>query len=182
MGGKRKIMKKFLSEFKAFALKGNVMDLAIGVIIGAAFQDIVKALTADFITPLIAALTGSVGEDGKVTIGGQFTINGASFNYGDFISSIINFLIMAFILFLLVRVVNKMMNLGKKEPAKTVRDCPYCLSKISVKACKCPNCTSDVEPLPEEEEDNSTRFDRIKGGMKAKVSKNKKNADKDSEE
>lgn len=107
-------MKKFLEEFKAFALKGNVMDLAIGVIIGAAFQNIVTALTENFINPLIALCTGGAGEDG-VTIGGQFVINGVAFNYGAFISSIINFLIMAFILFMLIKGVNKLMTIGRKK-------------------------------------------------------------------
>lgn len=107
-------MKKFLEEFKAFALKGNVMDLAIGVIIGAAFQNIVTALTENFINPLIALCTGGAGEDG-VTIGGQFVINGVAFNYGAFISSIVNFLIMAFILFMLIKGVNRLMTIGKKK-------------------------------------------------------------------
>lgn len=109
-------MKKFLEEFKAFALKGNVMDLAVGVIIGAAFQNIVTALTENFINPLIALCTGGAGEDG-VVIGGTFTINGVVFNYGAFISAIINFLIMAFILFLLIKGVNKLMTIGKKKEA-----------------------------------------------------------------
>ena len=96
------------------------MDLAIGVIIGAAFQNIVSALTNDFITPLIAAITGKTDENGGVELGGQFTINGATFNYGDFISAIINFLIMALILFLLIKGVNKLMSLGhKKEEEET---------------------------------------------------------------
>ena len=77
-------MKKFIKEFKEFALKGNVMDLAIGVIIGAAFQNIVSALTNDFITPLIQAITGNEDATGFST-GGSFKINGATFNYGDFI-------------------------------------------------------------------------------------------------
>ena len=109
-------MKKFFEEFKAFALKGNVMDLAVGVIIGAAFQNIVTALTENFINPLIALCTGGAGEDG-VVIGGTFTINGVVFNYGAFISAIINFLIMAFILFLLIKGVNKLMTIGKKKEA-----------------------------------------------------------------
>ena len=108
-------MKKFIEEFKKFALKGNVMDLAIGVIIGAAFQNIVSALTNDFITPLIAAITGKTDENGGVVIGGQFTINGATFNYGDFISSIINFLIMALILFLLIKIIRKLYHLNAKK-------------------------------------------------------------------
>lgn len=145
-------MKKFVEEFKAFALKGNVMDLAIGVIIGAAFQNIVTALTSDFITPLIAALTGKTDEEGGVAIGGSFTINGATFNYGDFISAIINFLIMAFILFLLVKAVNKLMNVGKKpvEPgAPTTKVCPFCKSTIDIEATRCPHCTSELEKAAE---------------------------------
>lgn len=147
-------MKKFFEEFKQFALKGNVMDLAVGVIIGAAFQNIVTALTVDFITPLIAAITGSTAEDGTVSIGGTFTINGAVFNYGDFISSIINFLIMAFILFLIIKAVNKLMNVGKKKQAPgapTTKVCPFCKSTIDIEATKCPHCTSDL-PAKEEEE------------------------------
>lgn len=114
------------------------MDLAIGVIIGAAFQNIVSALTNDFITPLIAAITGKTDENGGVELGGQFTINGATFNYGDFISAIINFLIMALILFLLIKGVNKLMSLGHKkeeeETAPLTRKCPYCYGEIDIKA------------------------------------------------
>ena len=134
-------MKKFIKEFKEFALKGNV-------IIGAAFQNIVSALTNDFITPLIAAITGKTDENGGVELGGQFTINGATFNYGDFISAIINFLIMALILFLLIKGVNKLMSLGHKkeveETAPLTRKCPYCYGEIDIKATKCMHCTSDV--------------------------------------
>lgn len=107
-------MKNFLEEFKAFALKGNVMDLAIGVIIGAAFQNIVTALTENFINPLIALCTGGTSEDG-IMIGGRFTINGVSFNYGAFLSAVINFLIMALILFMLIKGVNRLMTIGKKK-------------------------------------------------------------------
>lgn len=107
-------MKKFLEEFKAFALKGNVMDLAVGVIIGAAFQNIVTALTENFINPLIALCTGGTSEDG-IMIGGRFTINGVSFNYGAFLSAVINFLIMALILFMLIKGVNRLMTIGKKK-------------------------------------------------------------------
>lgn len=139
-------MKKFIHEFKEFALKGNVMDLAVGVIIGAAFQSIVTALTSSFINPLIAVCTG--GADGEgVTVGGTFTIRGIVFDYGAFITAVINFLIMAFILFLLVKAMNKMMNLGKKkdEPAPTTKECPYCFSKISIKATRCPCCTAQLD-------------------------------------
>ena len=95
-------MKKFIHEFKEFALKGNVMNLAVGVIIGAAFQSIVTALTSSFINPLIAVVTGGTNGEG-VTVGGTFTIRGVVFDYGSFITAVINFLIMAFVLFLLVK-------------------------------------------------------------------------------
>lgn len=132
----------FISEFKAFALKGNVMDLAIGVIIGAAFQGIVTSLTDNFINPLIQLCTG--GDDVKV--GGTFRINGVAFNYGAFITAIINFLIMAFILFLLIKGINKLNSIGKKEEVKApeTKECPFCKSEIKIAAIKCPHCISDL--------------------------------------
>lgn len=148
-------MKKFLKEFKEFALKGNVMDLAIGVIIGGAFQSIVTALTGDFITPLIAAITGKTDENGGVVIGGQFIVNGAVFNYGDFISAVVNFIIMAFILFLLLKGVNKLMSIGKKPAAPaapTTQKCPFCISEISIDATKCPHCTSELPKIEKKSE------------------------------
>ena len=115
-------MKKFLEEFKAFALKGNVMDMSIGVIVGAAFGNIVSSLTDNFINPLIQVCTGGMGEDG-VTIGGSFKIAGVSFNYGAFLSAVINFIIMAFILCCLLKAINKAMSIGKKaEEAKPAED------------------------------------------------------------
>lgn len=103
-------MKKFLEEFKAFALKGNVMDLAIGVIIGAAFGDIVTSFTEDFINPLIACIGGAeVG--GRIQIGNT----GQYLNWGHFVTAIINFLIMAFCIFLMMKSVNKLLSLGKKK-------------------------------------------------------------------
>ena len=144
-------MKKFMEEFKKFALRGNVMDLAIGVIIGAAFQNIVTALTNSFINPLIALVTGGVKTDPEtgapIYVGGQFTILGVSFDYGSFLSAIINFLIMALMLFLLMKGVNKLMTLGKKkeeEAPKTTKICPFCKSEIAKDATKCPHCTSEV--------------------------------------
>ena len=111
-------MKKFIEEFKAFALKGNVMDMAIGVIIGAAFGSIVTALTDSFINPLIAVITGGAEKDENgvmQVVGGTFTIRGVEFTYGAFISAIINFLIIALILFCLIKAVNKAMEVGKKK-------------------------------------------------------------------
>lgn len=149
-------MKKFFEEFKKFALKGNVMDLAVGVIIGAAFQNIVTALTGSFINPLIALVTGGVKTDeagNPIYIGGAFEINGVAFDYGSFLSAVINFIIMAFILFLLIKGVNKAMELGKKPApvaAPTTKICPYCKSEISIEATKCPHCTSDLEVATDE--------------------------------
>ena len=111
-------MKKFLQEFKEFALKGNVMDMAIGVIIGAAFGSIVSALTDNFITPLIAAITGGAEKDENGVmqlVGGKFTVAGVDFNYGAVISAVLNFLIIAIILFCLLKAVNKAMAIGKKK-------------------------------------------------------------------
>ncbi len=117
-------MKKFLEEFKTFAIKGNAMSMAVGVIIGGAFQSIVTSLTANFINPLIALITGGVKKDengNPIIIGGSFSINGVEFNYGAFLSAVINFLIMAFVLFLLIKGMNKLMDIGhkkkKEEPA-----------------------------------------------------------------
>lgn len=103
-------MKKFLQEFRQFALKGNVMDLAIGVIIGAAFGSIVTAFTEDFINPIIACIGGAeVG--GTIQIGNT----GNYINWGHFVTAIINFIIMAFCIFLMMKAVNKIMTIGKKK-------------------------------------------------------------------
>lgn len=133
-------MKKFLNEFKAFALRGNVMDMAVGVIIGAAFQAIVTSLTNDVISPFIG-LFGKTDFSSMV-----LTIRGVGIRYGAFITSVINFIIMAFIIFMLVKVLNKLSSLGHKDApaAPNTKECPYCCSKISVKAVRCPNCTSQL--------------------------------------
>ncbi len=136
-------MKKFLQEFKEFALKGNVLDLAVGVIIGAAFQDIVKSLTDNFINPILKFVTAGARYDLHMV--GEFISN--------FLSSVVNFIIMAFILFLIVKAVNKMMTIGKKptEEAPTTKVCPFCQTEINILATRCPNCTSILaeDPIPE---------------------------------
>lgn len=124
-----KSKKGLIDEFKEFISKGNVMNLAVGVIIGAAFQNIVTALTNSFINPLIALVTGGCEKDENgnlIFIGGQFTVNGVSFDYGSFISAVFNFLIMALILFTIVKAVNKAMSIGKKpeEPAAPAEPVP----------------------------------------------------------
>lgn len=139
-------MKKFFSEFKEFISKGNVLDLAVGVIIGGAFSSIVTALTDNIIKPIINCIGGAEIQ-GKIHLIGDNYID-----YGAFLSAVINFLIMALIIFCIVKAVNKAMSLGKKhekeapapaEPATKI--CPYCKSEIAADAVKCPHCTSDVE-------------------------------------
>lgn len=133
-------MKKFFSEFKTFIMRGNVFDLAVGVIIGAAFQAIVNSLTNDIISPFLGIFGGMNFDQLSVTI------NGATIAYGKFITAVINFLIMAFIIFLLVKFVNKLMSLGKKpKEEKTTKQCPYCMSEINIKATRCPHCTASLE-------------------------------------
>ena len=134
-------MKKFLEEFKAFALKGNVMDLAVGVIIGGAFQAIVTSLVGDIITPIIGIFAST---DFSNLID---TINVSEVKYGAFITAIINFIIMAFIIFCIVKALNKLAERKKKEEANepTEKTCPFCQSTISIKATRCPHCTSALE-------------------------------------
>lgn len=135
-------MKKFLKEFKEFALRGNVMDLAIGVIIGAAFQSIIKSLVDDVLSPLIGLFA-------KTDLSYlKLNINGVDIKYGSFLTAVINFLIMVFIIFLLVKGMNALAGLGRKKeetaPEPTTKQCPYCKSEIDIEATKCPHCTSDI--------------------------------------
>lgn len=135
-------MKKFLGEFKEFALRGNVMDLAIGVIIGAAFQAIVTSLTGDIISPLLG-LFGQVNFDSLAITVGQATIR-----YGAFLTAVLNFIIMALVIFLFVKLTNKLAQRGKKpaeEAQKTTKLCPYCCSEIAIEAKRCPHCTSVLD-------------------------------------
>lgn len=141
-------MKKFLQEFKSFALRGNVMDMSIGIIIGAAFQAIVKSLTEDILSPLIGLF-------GKTNFNDMSaTLLGVELRYGAFITAIINFVIMAFVIFLLVKTMNKLAGLGKAPTpaaAPTTKNCPYCLSEIPLAATKCAHCTSALESTTQEE-------------------------------
>ena len=158
-------MKAFLGEFKKFIMRVNVIDLAVGVIIGGAFQAIVNSLVNDIVSPVISLATKGITFADKflllttddvsfATIEAAKEAGYATLNYGSFITAVINFLIMATVIFLLVKGINKVSALGKKkeeEPAPaepTTKLCPYCKSEISIEAVKCPNCTSD---LPEEE-------------------------------
>jgi large conductance mechanosensitive channel len=127
-----------LKEFRDFAMRGNVMDLAIAVIIGGAFGKIIASLVNDVLMPLIGLLLGGLNFSGLA-----ITVKDASINYGLFIQAIVDFVIVAFVIFLLVRAMNKM---KKPEPAAepTTKECPYCYSTISIKAKRCPNCTSQL--------------------------------------
>jgi large conductance mechanosensitive channel len=132
-----------MSGFKKFILRGNVVDLAVAVVIGAAFGAIVTALVKDIITPAIS-LFGGLPDFGSWVI----TINGARFMIGDFLNAVITFLIMAFVVyFFIVLPVQKLMDRFKPEPEheETQRECPYCLSKIPKNATKCAFCTSELQ-------------------------------------
>ena len=134
-----------LREFQAFLLRGNVVDLAVGVVIGVAFSGVVQALVKDLITPLIAAI-GAQPDFGGLS----FTLNRSLFRYGDFINAVLSFIIIAAVVFFLVVLpVNHLVALTrrKRAPAPTTRECPECLSKIPLKASRCAFCTSKVVPI-----------------------------------
>lgn len=142
-----------LKEFKEFAMKGNVVDMAIGIIIGAAFGKIVSSLVEDVLMPPIGKLMGNLDFSNLF-----FALNGQAYeslkaakdagaptiNYGIFINTVIDFIIVAFVIFLLVKQVNR---LKRAEPAAApvTKECPYCLSQIALKATRCPGCTSEIK-------------------------------------
>lgn len=148
-----------LKEFKEFALKGNIIDMAIGVIIGGAFQKIVSSLVNDIIMPALAIFTGKVDFSDLV-----ITVGNSSIKYGSFITTIVDFLIIAFSIFIAIRTINKLNDkakenldkvshknkIFKKNKAKdttqepTTKICPFCFSEINIKATRCPHCTSDL--------------------------------------
>lgn len=134
----------FFGEFKTFALKGNVMSMAVGVLIGSAFSGLVTSLTTNIITPLLNCFGKMDGQVSKLAL----KVKGQSLEFGIFLADVINFIIMAFIVFLLVKGMNALSNIGskKEEPAApTTKKCPYCKSEIAIDATKCAHCTSDVE-------------------------------------
>ncbi|MEY8338150.1 large conductance mechanosensitive channel protein MscL [Lachnospiraceae bacterium 62-35] len=147
-------MKKLFLEFKDFALKGNVLDMAVGVIIGGAFSGIVKSLVDDVIMPLISLVTGKIDFSNMFIAldGGTYaTLEEAKaatsvLAYGSFITGVINFLIMAFIVFLIIKELNKLHKKPAPQPAApTEKKCPYCKTMIPVSAVRCPHCTSSLE-------------------------------------
>ena len=160
-----------LKEFKKFIMRGNVIDLAVGVIIGGAFQKIVTSLVNDLIMPLVGLITGGVNFNDRfailrlpeaglpegVTVDSITTLDLAkqygvtTFNYGAFITAVLDFLIMAFVIFLLVKGINKLSDVSKKKEeapapaAPTTKKCPYCLSEVPLEATKCAHCTSELD-------------------------------------
>ena len=140
---------KFVEEFKAFALRGNALDMAVGVIIGGAFTSIVTSLTDNFINPTLNFVTG----------GKMYSFEDIAGFASAFISSVVNFLIMAFVLFCILKAMNTLMDLGKKKmaaeaeaAAPTTKICPFCKSEIAIEATRCPHCTSVLEEEAKAEE------------------------------
>ena len=150
-------MKKFLQEFKAFALKGNVMDLAVGVIIGAAFGKIVSSLVNDIFMPLIGLVTGAGSVSGMFYLLGENTTGNANLtleaakeaglatvNYGLFIQAVIDFILMALCIFLLVKIISNLRKKPEAAPAPAARLCPFCKQPVADDATRCPHCTSQL--------------------------------------
>ena len=162
-------MKKFFTEFKEFIMRGNVVDLAVAVIVGGAFQAIVNSFINDLVMPFIGLITGGINfadqfivlkvpegvdlatVEAAKTAADATELGATVWAYGAFITAVINFIVMAFVVFLLVKAINKAQTIGKKkeEEAPTTKKCPFCCSEISIKATRCPHCTSEI---PEEEE------------------------------
>lgn len=154
-------MKDFLNDFKAFAFKGNMMDLAIGMIIGAAFTALVNSVVNNLFMPVLSVFTGgidfsnlylplSTGSKDAFMVGADIATDraaGSVLPYGTFITDLIQFLILAFVVFLMVRGLAKMMKSAKEEEvaeAPTTKECQFCKSEININAVKCPNCTADL--------------------------------------
>lgn len=153
-------MTELLKEFKNFAFKGNMMDLAVGMIIGAAFTGLVNSVVGNLIMPIISIFTGGIDFNNMYlalndnaravqAAGGDLAAAkaaGAVFAYGTFITDFIQFLILAFVVFMLIRSMNKLMQLGKKEEEAnpTTKACPFCKSEIAIEATRCPHCTSEL--------------------------------------
>ena len=144
-----------LKEFKEFAMRGNVLDMAVGIIVGAAFGQIVNSFVQDLLMPPIGRLLGHVDFSNLfVTLSSAHydthaaakAAGAATLNYGVFLNTVINFLIVAFAVFLLVRQVNRLAAKPVPAPAPATRDCPYCLSSVPMKATKCAHCTSELRP------------------------------------
>ena len=145
-----------LKEFKDFIMRGNVVDLAVAVIIGGAFGKIITSLVNDVIMPPIGLLLGKVdfsnlyiNMSGKTftSLAEAQAAGAPTLNYGLFLNNVVNFLIVALVIFLMIRAMNKLTKKGEKPAEVTTRECPYCMTEISKKASRCPHCTSEVKPV-----------------------------------
>jgi len=134
-------MRKLFAEFKDFALQGNVMSLAVGIIIGAAFQGVVSSLVDNILSPIIGLFAGANFDNLHL----EFL--GVTLRYGAFITAVINFFIMAAVVFLIVKLVNRIVN-NQPTPESTLRRCPHCLQEAEKAATRCPSCTSQIEAMP----------------------------------
>ncbi len=150
-----------LKEFKEFAMRGNVVDMAVGIIIGAAFGSIVSSLVSDVIMPPIGLILGNVDfsnlfivlKSGSVagpysSLSAAQEAGAVTINYGVFLNTILSFLIVAFAVFLLIRGINKLKRQEEEPPAEpTTKECPYCFTTIAIKAIRCPNCTTELKTV-----------------------------------
>ncbi len=149
---------KLLDDFKTFAMRGNVLDMAVGVILGAAFGKIVTSMVNDVLMPPVGLVLGRMDFSGLFinltsksfsTLAEAKAAGAPTLNYGAFINTVIDFLIVAFVIFLLVHQFNRLLERAKKPPepvAPVVRDCPFCLSSVPAKATRCAHCTSELKP------------------------------------
>lgn len=153
----KKAIQNFFNDFKEFVMRGNVIDLAIAVIIGAAFQKIVSSLVDNIISPVLGLFTKMNFDQLKLVIGeGETKV---VIGYGSFFTAAINFIIMAFVIFLLLKGMNKLLSLTKKEEPEeepTAKTCPYCITEINLLATRCPNCTSMLLEETEKAEEAET--------------------------
>ena len=137
-------MKNFVEEFKKFIARGNVMDMAVGVIIGGAFTAIVNSLVNDVMMPVLSLITGGLDFSKLCIVLGEGE-GAATLNYGAFIVAIINFLLIALVIFMLIKTINKFTKKKEEAPAPvTTKDCPYCKEKVALEATRCPHCTSEL--------------------------------------
>src|SRR4051812_13644403 len=147
---------RILKEFKEFAIKGNVIDLAVGVVVGAAFSGITNSLVNDIINPILGIFVGkinfsnlfvAISPDHYETIEAAKAAGVTTINYGNFLNTLINFIIVAFVIFLLVKEINRLKRKAP-EPAPNTKPCPFCQTNIPIKASRCPNCTSHLSAAP----------------------------------
>ena len=137
-------MKKIMEEFKKFISRGNVMDMAVGVIIGGAFTAIVNSLVNDVMMPILSLITGGLDFSRLCIVLGEGE-GAATLNYGAFIAAVINFLLIAFVIFMMIKAINKFTKKKEEAPAPTTKECPYCKEKIALAATRCPHCTSELK-------------------------------------